>query len=359
VYRACAATVKEGRMKAIRFHEHGGPDVLQLEDVAEPALGPGEVLLRVRAVSVMRTLDCEVRSRRGAYGPIPMPHILGADPAGEVARTSEGVTELSEGDRVVTIQSLWCGTCRRCLDGRLNACTRSRIFGVHTQGGYAQYTAVPARNLIRVPETLSFEQATAMMTTVPVAWHLLVERAHVRPGETVLIMPAGGALGTAGIQVAKLAGARVIAAAGADWKLDQARQLGADAAVNYNTSRLSTEVKRLTDGQGVDVVFENLSVKPLWDESLASAAVLGRIVTCGALGGGTVDINMRAFYLNHLSLIGARGARLSDIALVYQLAGEGKLLPAISRCLPLTEAAAAHALVESRDVFGRVVLTVE
>ena len=288
-----------------------------------------------------------------------MPHILGADPAGEVARTSEGVTELSEGDRVVTIQSLWCGTCRRCLDGRLNACTRSRIFGVHTQGGYAQYTAVPARNLIRVPETLSFEQATAMMTTVPVAWHLLVERAQLRPGETVLIMAAGGALGTAGIQVAKLAGARVIAAAGADWKLDQARQLGADGVVNYNSSRLSTEIKRLTDGQGVDVVFENLSVKPLWDESLASTAVLGRIVTCGALGGGTVDINMRAFYLNHLSLIGARGARLSDIALVYQLAGEGKLLPALSKCFPLSEAAAAHALVESRDVFGRVVLTVD
>jgi NADPH:quinone reductase-like Zn-dependent oxidoreductase len=235
---------------------------------------------------------------------------------------------------------------------------RARILGVHVQGGYAEYVVVPARNLVRVPNGLSFEQATAMMTTMPVAWHLLIDRAQLRPGETALILGAGGALGTAGIQVARLAGARVIAAAGADWKLDRARELGADGVVNYRTTKMSDEVRRLTNGFGADVVFENLSVPELWTESLASAAVLGRVVTCGALGGGSVETNMRAFYFRHLSLLGARGATRDQIELVYRLADEGKLRPVISHCFPLPEASAAQSMVESRDVFGRVVLSV-
>jgi NADPH:quinone reductase-like Zn-dependent oxidoreductase len=345
-------------MKAVVFHEWGGPEVLRVEEVPTPNPGPGEVLLRVRAASVMRTLDCEVRSRPNAYGPIPMPHILGPDPAGEIAALGEGVQEFGPGDRVVTIQSLTCGACRSCQMGLTNACARMRIQGVHTQGGYAEYMVTPARNLVRLPDGLSFQEATAMMTITPTAWHLLIERAQLRPGETVLVLAAGGALGTAGIQVARLAGARVIAAAGADWKLDRARQLGAAEGVNYRTSKLSDEVLRITDGQGVDVVFENLSVPELWPESLASAATRGRIVTCGALGGGSVETNMRRFYLKHLSLLGGVAAPKSQIQQVYRLAGEGLLRPVVHRCFPLEQAAAAHALVESREVFGRVVLQV-
>jgi NADPH:quinone reductase-like Zn-dependent oxidoreductase len=345
-------------MRAVVFHEHGGPDVLRLEEMPEPQPGPMDVLVRVRAVSVMRTLDCEVRSRAGAYGPIPMPHISGTDPAGEVVQIGSGVEGFTVGERVVIIQSIWCNGCAACLAGQTNACLNARIFGVHVQGGYAEFVAVPARNLVRIPDSLTFEQATAMMTTMPVAWHLLIDRARLRPGETVLILGAGGALGTAGIQVARLAGARVIAATGADWKLDRARELGADGLVNYKTTKMSDEVKRLTGGAGVDVVFENLSVPELWSESLASAAVLGRIVTCGALGGGSVETNMRAFYFRHLSLIGARGAPRDQIERVYRLAAEGKLQPVISHCFPLPEASAAQSLVESRDLFGRVVLSV-
>lgn len=259
-------------MKAVVFHEHGGPEVLRVEDMPRPVPGPGEVLLRVRAIAVNRTLDCEVRSRPGAYGPIPMPHIVGSGPAGEVAELGEGVQEFQPGDRVVSINALWCGVCRPCLAGQNNACLRARIQGVHTQGGYVEFTLAPARNLMRLTGDLSFEEATAMITMAPTAWHLLIDRAQLRPAETVLILAAGGGLGSAGVQVAKLAGARVIAAAGADWKLEKARELGADEVVNYRTTKLSDEVKRLTDGWGADVVFENLSVPDLWPESLASAA---------------------------------------------------------------------------------------
>jgi NADPH:quinone reductase-like Zn-dependent oxidoreductase len=345
-------------VKAVVFHDWGGPEVLRLEDVARPSPGPGEVLLRVRAASVMRTLDCEVRARQNAYGPIPMPHILGPDPAGEVAALGEGVVDFAVGERVVTIQGVACGACKWCQIGLTNACARMRFQGVHTQGGYAEFMVTPARNLVRLPGDLSFEEATAMMTITPTAWHLLIDRAQLRPGETVLIMAAGGALGTAGIQVATLAGARVIAAAGADWKLERARDLGAQEVINYNAAKLSDEVLRLTDGEGVDVVFENLSVPELWQESLASAARRGRIVTCGALGGGSVETNMRRFYLKHLSLLGAVAAPKSQIQQVYGLAGQGQLRPVIYRCFPLGQAAEAHALVESRDVFGRVVLNV-
>ena len=345
-------------MKAVTFHDWGGPEVLRVEDVPQPSPGPGEVLLRVRAASVMRTLDCEVRARPNAYGPIPMPHILGADPAGEVAAVGDDVLDVAPGERVVTIQGIACTTCRWCQMGLTNACARQRIQGVHTQGGYAEFMVTPARNLVRIPDGVSFEEATAMMTITPTAWHLLIDRAGLRPGETVLIMAAGGALGTAGIQVARLAGARVIAAAGADWKLERARELGGHEVVNYTTSKLSEEVLRLTDGEGADVVFENLSVPELWQESLASAARLGRIVTCGALGGGSVETNMRRFYLKHLSLLGAVAAPKAQIQQVYRLAGEGLLRPIVYRCFPLEHAAEAHALVESREVFGRVVLNV-
>ena len=345
-------------MQAVVFHEHGGPEVLRVEDMPQPTPGPGEVLLRVRAIAVNRTLDCEVRARPGAYGSLPMPHILGSGPAGEVAALGEGVQECHPGDRVVSINVLWCGVCRPCRRGQNNACVRARIQGVHTQGGYAEFALAPTRNLIHLPSTLSFEEATAMITHAPTAWHLLIDRAQLRPGETVLILAAGGALGTAGIQVAKLAGARVVAAAGADWKLQKARDLGADGVVNYRTTKMSEAVMRLTDGQGVDVVFENLSVPELWTESLASAGMLGRVVTCGALGGGAVETNMRGFYFKHLSLLGSRTAPRSQVQEVYRLAGEGKLRPVLHRCFPLAEASAAQALVESRDVFGRVILTV-
>jgi NADPH:quinone reductase-like Zn-dependent oxidoreductase len=344
-------------MKAVLFREHGGPDVLEVVDVPVPTPGPTEVLLRVRSVSVMRTLDTEVRSRPG-FGGIPLPHILGADPAGEVVDVGSAVEGFTPGDRVVSVQILWCGRCTPCSRGLNNACVRLRIQGVHTDGGDAEYAVVPAQNLVPIPDGLSYEDASALVVMHPAAWHLLIDRAALRAGESVLILAAGGALGTAGIQVAKLAGARVIAAAGADWKLEKARELGADEAVNYTSHKLTDEVMRLTDGAGADVVFENLSLPELWPHSLASAAYLGRIVTCGALGGGSVETNMRAFYSKHLSLFGARAAPKAQVAEVFRLAGQGKLKPVVHARYPLEHARAAHEHVSSREVFGRVMLSV-
>jgi NADPH:quinone reductase-like Zn-dependent oxidoreductase len=344
-------------MKAVMFRAHGGPEVLEVVDIPVPTPGPTEVLIRVHAVSVMRTLDTEVRSRPG-FGNIPLPHILGADPAGEVVEVGSMVEGFNPGDRVVSIQILWCGRCPPCSRGLNNACVRLRIQGVHTNGGDAEYAVVPAQNLVPIDDRLSYEEASAMIVMHPAAWHLLIDRGALRPGETVLILAAGGALGTAGIQVAKLAGARVIAAAGADWKLQKARELGADEVVNYATHTLSDEVSRLTDGAGADVVFENLAVPDLWPHSLASAAYLGRIVTCGALGGGSVETNMRAFYSRHLSLIGARGAPRSQVEEVFRLAGQGELKAVVHERYPLENARAAHEHVSSREVFGRVMLSV-
>ena len=333
-------------MKAILFREHGGPDVLELVDVPVPTPGPTEVLIRVRSVSVMRTLDTEVRSRPG-FGGIPLPHILGADPAGEVVEVGSTVEGFTPGDRVVSIQILWCGRCRPCSRGLNNACIRLRIQGVHTDGGDAEYAVVPAQNLVPIESGLSYEEASAIMVMHPTAWHLLIDRGALRPGETVLILAAGGALGTAGIQVAKLAGARVIAAAGADWKLEKARELGADVLPSAHSN-----------DETADVVFENLAVPELWPHSLASAAYLGRIVTCGALGGSAVETNMRAFYSKHLSLLGSRAAPRSQVAEVFRLAGQGKLKPVVHGRYPLEHARAAHEHVSSRAVFGRVMLSV-
>jgi NADPH:quinone reductase-like Zn-dependent oxidoreductase len=344
-------------MKAIVFYEQGGPEVLRLEDRPVPQIGPKEVLLKVHAVSVNRTLDIDVRTW-GATWKIPLPHILGADPAGEIVEIGPEVKGFEIGQRVVTGIIVGCGECELCHQALPNACARRKLYGVHMDGGYAEFAKVPAQNPVSIPQTLSFEQASAIMVTYPIAWHLLIDRAALRAGESVLVMAAGGALGIAGIQIAKLAGARVIAAAGSDWKLQRARELGADATVNYHTAKLGDAIRDLTNGRGVDIVFENIASAELWPESMKSLANRGRLVTCGAHGGGKVQVDMNDFYRRHLAIIGAAAAPRNQIETVYRLAGEGKFRAPIHRTFPLEQAAAAHALVSSRDVFGRVMLRV-
>jgi NADPH:quinone reductase-like Zn-dependent oxidoreductase len=342
-------------VKAIVFHDHGGSEVLQWEDCPVPQIGLDEVLLKVRAVSVNRTLDIDARTW-GATWKIPLPHILGADPAGEIVEIGAAVKGFKPGDRVVAGFVVGCGACELCQQALPNACARRRLYGVHIDGGYAEYARVAAHNLVPIPDKLSFEEASAIMVIFPVAWHLLIDRGGLKPGESVLVMAAGGALGIAGIQIAKLAGAHVIAAAGADWKLELARELGADITVNYRRSKLGDAVRQLTCDRGVDIVFENIASEELWPESMQSLANRGRLVTCGAHGGGKVQLDMNDFYRRHLSIIGAAAAPKQQIETVYRLAGEGKLRVPIYRTFPLREARAAHDLVSSREIFGRVVL---
>lgn len=345
-------------MKAVTFYEHGGPEVLRYEDVADPEPAPEQVVIRVRAVSVNRTLDIEVR-QRGAGWPIPMPHILGADPAGEVVALGTDVTNVRLGDRVVTFPLITCRECIWCRSGREHGCERLRLVGVHVNGGYAECVAVPARNLIRIPERLSFEEASAMSLYYPAAWNLLAEVAQVRPGETVLVMAAGSGLGVAGIVLAKHLGARVIAAAGADWKLEKAKELGADEVVNYCASDLPSEVRRLTGGLGADVVFENIGSPELWPKSIASLSKFGRLVTCGTHGGGRVELDVRYVYRSHFSLRGTQGATWPMVQRVFKLAESGAVRPpVIDRRFPLSEAALAHQYVAGRNNFGRVTLVV-
>jgi NADPH:quinone reductase-like Zn-dependent oxidoreductase len=347
-------------MKALVIRAFGGPEVLEYLDWPEPEVGPGDVLIAVRAVSVGRTLDVEVRER-GADFRVTLPRIPGADPAGVVAAIGGRVSGFSVGDRVAATSSLFCGECEPCLEGRTNACLDYRVLGVHADGGAAEYCAVPEASVVRIPNHVSFEQAAVMAVNYPMAWNLLRYAGGVRRGDDVLVMAAGGGLGIAGIALAKALGARVIAAAGAGWKLDRCRELfGIEALVDYSRPGWSERVRELSSGgRGVSVVFENISSPELFGESLACLREHGRLVTCGAHGGGTVPVNMRALYRSHLSIIGETAASAAMTREVWQAVAERRVPPPpVFHRFPLAEVVGAHEAARGRDIFGRVVLTV-
>jgi NADPH:quinone reductase-like Zn-dependent oxidoreductase len=347
-------------MKAVVIRSYGGPEVLEYLDWPDPEPAPDEVLIRVHAVSVGRTLDVEVR-KRGADFHATLPRILGSDPAGTVEAVGPEVTRFSPGDRVVCTSTLFCGECDYCQAGLTNACVRHEVVGVHRDGGYAELCAVPEHAVEPVPDHVDFDQAALMGVSYPMAWNLLTRAAGVQAGDDVLVMGAGGGLGIAGLLVAKALGARTIAAAGSDWKLERCRdELGADATVNYGAPGWSERVRELTaDGRGVHVVYENIGSPELWDDALASLRPYGKLVTCGAHGGGDVPLNMRKLYRSHLTITGDTGATAEQTRAVFQLVADGKLEPPpVLHRFPLAEAAAAQEAAGGRDLFGRAVLMV-
>ncbi len=341
-------------MKAVVFETFGGLEVLKYRDVPDPAAGTGEVVIQVKACSVNRTLDLEVREKGAGFG-VALPHISGADPSGLVTQVGPGVSTVKVGDRVAARPMLHCGSCRFCQRGEENACLNLQVIGVHRHGGYAEFARIPATNALPVPASLSFQEASALPLSYPVAWHLLVTLGQVTADDTVLIMAAGSGLGVAGIQIAKLKGARVLAAAGSDEKLERARALGADAGINYAKADLPGEVKRLTDGWGADVVFENIGAAT-WDKSVASLAKKGRLVTCGTHGGSQATIDIRTLYRNYISLLFSAGATRKETEEVFRLAGERKLKAVVDRTFPLKEAAEAQRYLADRKNFGKVIL---
>jgi NADPH2:quinone reductase len=332
-------------MKAVVFRAFGGPEVLRFEDVPTPAPGDGEVLLEVEAVSVNRTLDLVVRA--GGYArPIKLPHVLGTDPSGTIVGLGAGVKHRRVGDRVTT-------------SPRIRAATPTQppvMLGVQVWGGYAEFVCVPATNTHLIPGELDFAHATVVARHAPLAFNQLREKAQIKPGEWVLVMGAAGGLGSAAVQVARHLGARVIAGAGGDERVGAAMRLGADFGVNYRTSDLTAEVRRLTEGRGVDVLLENVGDPDLFPSAFASLARNGRMVTAGAHAGGRVHIDLHHLYLNYITIFGSPTHTDRDVESSLELAARGGLDVLISEVLPLAEAARAHELVAARSTLGKVVL---
>jgi NADPH2:quinone reductase len=347
-------------MKAVVLRRFGGPEALELLDWPRPRPGPSDVLVRVHAVTVGRTLDVEVRAR-GADFNVTLPRVLGADPAGVVEEIGDEVTGFAVGDRVVSTGTLYCGQCPACERGDTHACYDHRVLGVHVDGGAAEYCVVPERTLVRIPNHVDFNQAASMGLTYPLAWNLLRHTAAVAPGEDVLVMGAGGGMGIAGVLVAKSLGARVIAAAGAAWKLTRCRELlGADEVVDYSQPGWGAKVRGLSaDGRGAAVVYENIASAQLFPEALAALRAQGRVVTSGAHGGGVVEVDMRDVYRRHLRILGESAASATMAREVFQLVTERRLPPPpVSHRYPLEEVAAAHEAARGRDLFGRAVLII-
>jgi NADPH:quinone reductase-like Zn-dependent oxidoreductase len=341
-------------MKAVLIRAHGGPEVVSYEDLPDPQPGPGQVVVAVRAAT-LNHLDIWVR--KGWPGlKLSFPHVLGSDVAGVVDAVGPGVEGVKAGDAVVVNPSVGCGRCERCLAGKENLCRRFAIIGEHVSGGQAERFVLPARNVLPKPANLSFEEAAAVPLTFMTAWHALVARAKVRLGETVLVHAAGSGVGVAAVQIAKLLGARVIATAGSDAKLEKARALGADHLVNYEQQDFAQEVRKLTDKKGVEVVFEHVG-KTTWERSLLAAGIGGRIVTVGATTGHEPVTDLRHVFFRQLSVLGSTMGTAAELLEVLRFVGEGKLRPVVDRVLPLREARAAQGLLADRAQFGKIVLT--
>ena len=341
-------------MKAVVISEHGGPEVLRYTDAPEPAIGSNEVLVRVRACA-LNHLDLWVR--RGLPGrSITFPHIPGSDISGEVAKIGEGVSNVRVGERVLLAPGLSCGQCAQCIAGRDNFCKQYVLFGSGVHGGYAEFVKSPAANVIPIPGNLSFEQAAAIPLVFLTAWHMLFYRAHLQPAEEVLVIAAGSGVGSAAIQIAKTTGARVIATAGSQAKLAKAKGLGADEVLLHQ-GEFAREVKRLTNGRGVDVVFEHVGAAT-WDQSVYSLAVGGRLVTCGATSGFESKINVGYLFARQLSILGSFMGHKAELFPVLELFKRGLLKPVIDSVIPLEKAAEAHKRLENREQFGKVVLSV-
>jgi NADPH:quinone reductase len=342
-------------MKAIVVRQFGGPEVLQLEDVEMPTPGAGEVLVRVHAVSVNRTLDLQVRLDGGNYG-VTLPLVLGNDPSGVVVAVGSGVASPKIADRVATFGGVGCGSCEQCIGGQMQRCVSRKMLGVQRWGGYAEYLKIPAANCVPLPEGLAFADATVIARHFPLAFgecHL----ADLKAADWALIMGAAGGLGSCVVQVAKNLGARTIAAAGTDQRVDAAMSLGADCGVNYRKRDLQREVLRITAGRGVDAVFENIGDPVLWPAAFNSLAAGGRLVTVGAHGGGFVTLDIKRLYQQRLRVISGLGVeRREDLERAFQLARAGTFRTLIDRVLPLRDAAAAHRLVETNEPLGKVIL---
>ncbi|HXG59556.1 MAG TPA: zinc-binding dehydrogenase [Thermoanaerobaculia bacterium] len=342
-------------MKAVVIREHGGYEKLEIVDRAAPVAGAGQALVRVRAVA-LNHLDLWVR--RGVPGhEFPLPVIPGAEAAGIIESVPENPQGFAAGDEVIVAPGFSCGVCTPCLSGNDPLCLSYGIFGETADGGCAELMVVPVRNLIRKPARLTFAEAAALPLDMLTAWHMLVARARIRPGETVLVHAGGSGVGSAAIQIARLWGAVVYATAGSPEKVARAKDLGADEAIDYRAADFLAEVRRLTGKRGVDVVFEHVGAET-FPRSLRALARGGRLVTCGATTGADVTINLRLVFFKLLSILGSTMGSLAELREIMNHVEAGRLRPVVDRVLPLEEVREAHRILENREAFGKVVLRI-
>jgi NADPH:quinone reductase-like Zn-dependent oxidoreductase len=342
-------------MKAARIHQHGGADALAYQDVPDPSLRQDQVLVRVRACA-LNHLDLFVRT--GIPGiRIPLPRILGSDIAGEVLAVGELCDRIKVGQRVLLAPGLSCRQCEACLSGRDNLCRRYQVFGYHVDGGYAERIAAPEYSVIPIPETLPFEEAAAVPLVFLTAWHMLMSRARLQPGEDVLVLAASSGVGSAALQIARLFQCRIFATAGSEEKMAKARALGADHVIHHYQSDIASEVKRLTGRRGVDVVVEHVGAAT-WQKSLDSLAPGARVVTCGATTGFDTRLDLRYLFSKQWSLLGSYMGGMGELHQVLKFVFRGQLKAVIDRTYPLAEVRAAHARLEQKEQFGKVVLTI-
>jgi NADPH:quinone reductase-like Zn-dependent oxidoreductase len=341
-------------MRSIRFHTHGGPEVLCYEDAPDPLPNPGEVLVRVRACA-LNHLD--LWERRGLdHVRFALPHISGSDVAGEIAASS--AADLPVGRRVMLQPGVSCGRCAACLSGRDNECPQYEVLGyMNHPGGYAEFVKVPVQNIVPIPDGIGFVEAAAFPLTFLTAWHMLVTRARLQAHEDVLILAAGSGVGQAAIQIAVLMGARVIATAGSAGKLERARELGASDVIDHRRQDIAEEIKRLTNRRGVDVVIEHVG-QATWAKSVRSLARGGRLVTCGATTGPDGILNLQALFAKQLSILGSYMGTKGELLQVTRFFFAGQLKPVVDRTYPLADAGAAQRRLEDSGQFGKIVLEV-
>jgi NADPH:quinone reductase-like Zn-dependent oxidoreductase len=340
-------------VNAVVFHEFGGLDVLQFEEVPDPQPGPGEVVLDILAAA-LNHLDVDIREGVSRF-PVEPPFILGVEVVGRISALGEGVTGWEIGDRVLPYLLDTCGGCVYCQTGRATLCLSPGFISFSTSGGYAEKLACSTRHLIRVPDALSDEAAVATEIAFGTAWHMLFTRGGLRAGETVLINSVGSGIGSAAVQLAKLGGAFVIGNASSDEKLARAKEFGLDVGINHATQDVVAEVMAATDGHGVDLVFEHVGGE-LFQKGLDSLAKDGRLVTCGAHSGEVVPFDIIPFFRTQKQIIGSFTFDRVEVEKVLDLAARGLITPLVHEVFPLERARDAMAMMERREHFGKIVL---
>ncbi len=341
-------------MKAAVIRQHGDVDCIRVEDLAEPVLSAGEVLVEVRAAA-LNHLDIWVR--RGGRAALAMPHVLGSDGAGVVAQVAPDVHGFAAGDEVVLHPGLWCGRCAECLAGRQSYCEHFGILGMARPGTYAQYVAVPAASLQPKPAHLDWAQAAAMPLAHLTAWRMLLPRAGLRAGETVLLHGIGGGVALAALQIVKMHSAVAIVTSSSDEKLGRAVRLGADHAINYRQANVAERVRQLTGGRGADIAFDTVGAAT-WETNLQALRPGGRIVLCGVTSGPAAPANLQALYWGQFTILGSRLGTADDFRQLLRAAAAARLVPVVDSTFALEDVREATVRMETGRQFGKIVLRI-